>query len=56
MKQFLFSALLLFAMMVQAQTSRKFTIDLTEDGKAQMVAFLPEKPSGKAIVGYNHPR
>ncbi len=51
MKQFMFSVLLLFAMMVQAQTSRKFTIDLTEDGKAQMVAFLPEKPSGKAIVG-----
>ena len=36
---------------LQAQTARQFTIDLTEDGKAQMVAFLPEKPSGKAIVG-----
>ncbi|MBR5803233.1 MAG: alpha/beta hydrolase fold domain-containing protein [Bacteroidaceae bacterium] len=35
----------------QAQTARKFTIDLTEDGKAQMVCFLPENPSGKAIVG-----
>jgi len=36
---------------VQAQTSRKFTLDLTPDGKAQMVCFLPESPSGKAIVG-----
>lgn len=33
------------------QTARKFTLDLTEDGKAQMVCFLPTKPSGKAIVG-----
>ena len=37
--------------MIQAQTARKFTLDLTEDGKAQMVCFLPENPSGKAIVG-----
>jgi acetyl esterase/lipase len=43
--------LLLFTVIVQAQTARKFTLDLTEDGKAQMVCFLPEKPSGKAIVG-----
>ena len=33
------------------QTARKFTLDLTEDGKTQMVCFLPTKPSGKAIVG-----
>ena len=32
-------------------TARKFTLDLTDDGKAQMVCFLPVKPSGKAIVG-----
>ena len=38
-------------MSLQAQTARKFTIDLTDDAKAQMVCFLPEKPSGKAIVG-----
>ena len=35
----------------QAQTSRTFTLNLTDDGKAQMVAFLPEKPTGRAIVG-----
>ena len=42
-------ALLLLAMGAQAQ--RQFTLNLTDDGKAQMVCFLPEKPSGKAIVG-----
>jgi acetyl esterase/lipase len=43
--------LVLFAMGAQAQTARKFTLNLTPDGKAQMVCFLPEHPSGKAIVG-----
>ena len=38
----MFLGLSLFSLMVQAQTARKFTIDLTEDGKAQMVCFLPE--------------
>ena len=46
----MFFVLSLVAMAMQAQTARKFTIDLTDDGKAQMVAFLPEKPSGRAIV------
>ena len=36
---------------IQAQTLRKFTLDLTDDGAAQMVCFLPQTPSGKAIVG-----
>ena len=43
--------MLLFVLGAQAQTARKFTIDLTDDGKAQMVCFLPQTPSGKAIVG-----
>lgn len=34
-----------------AQTARQFTINLTPDGKAQMMCFLPEKCSGKAIMG-----
>lgn len=53
---------LLLAMGVQAQrpqfneqtseaTARKFTLNLTEDGKAQMVCFLPKAPCGKAIIG-----
>ena len=48
---FLLFTLLASVLTIQAQTARKFTIDLTEDGKAQMLAFLPEKPSGRAIVG-----
>ena len=43
--------MLLFMMGVQAQTARTFTLNLTDDGKAQMVCFLPQNPSGKAIVG-----
>ncbi len=34
-----------------ASTARQFTLNLTDDGKAQMVCFLPQTPSGKAIVG-----
>ena len=51
MKKILFFALWLCMTAAQAQTARKFTIDLTDDGKAQMVCFLPEKSSGRAIVG-----
>ena len=43
--------LLVFVANVEAQTARKFTLDLTDDGKAQMVCFLPQTPSGKAVVG-----
>lgn len=51
MKNKLLLGLLLIVSLVQAQTARKFTLDLTDDGKAQMVCFLPTTPSGKAIVG-----
>ena len=51
MKRWMLFGLLLVGMIAQAQTARKFTLDLTDDGKAQMVCFLPETPSGKAIVG-----
>ena len=51
MKRWMLFGLLLVSMTAQAQTARKFTLDLTDDGKAQMVCFLPETPSGKAIVG-----
>ena len=52
MRSYFFSLILLFfSSAVQAQTARKFTLDLTPDGKAQMVCFLPQTPSGKAIVG-----
>lgn len=51
MKKLLLFGLLLLGLPAQAQTARKFTLDLTADGKAQMVCFLPATPSGKAIVG-----
>ncbi len=63
MKKLMILSLLLLSMVAQAQwpgrpaeqaspmTARKFTLNLTDDGKAQMVCFLPVKPSGKAIVG-----
>ena len=43
----------------QAQTARKFTVNITNDGKANMVAYLPQNPTGRAIVdcpggGYSH--
>ena len=45
------ACLWLLSATLQAQTSRKFTINLTPDSAAQMVCFLPETSSGKAIVG-----
>ena len=51
MRNKLLLGLLLIVSTIQAQTARKFTLDLTDDGKAQMVCFLPTSPSGKAIVG-----
>ena len=45
------TALALLLLATGAQAQRQFTLNLTDDGKAQMVCFLPEKPSGKAIVG-----
>ena len=51
MRKLLFFSLLLIATSIQAQTARKFTLNLTDDGKANMVVFLPATPSGKAIVG-----
>lgn len=57
----LFSIAVLAAMglTVAAQTARKFNVSLSDDGKAYMQVFLPENPSGRAIVdcpggGYTH--
>ncbi|MBP5340267.1 MAG: alpha/beta hydrolase fold domain-containing protein [Prevotella sp.] len=59
MKRLTTLAALLAALTAVAQTSRKFTVNITPDGKANMVAYLPEKPTGRAIVdcpggGYVH--
>lgn len=37
-------------MAMQAQTARRLTVNLTADGKANIVGYLPEQPSGKAVV------
>ncbi len=50
-KMMLSMLLLLAVTTIQAQTAKEFTLDLTPDGKAQMVCFLPQTPSGKAVVG-----
>ena len=51
MKKIVFYGLLLcFSMAIQAQT-KQFTINLTEDGAANMVCFLADNPTGRAIVG-----
>lgn len=50
-KAFSLFALAAFCGAMQAQTARKLTVNLTPDGKANMQVFLPEKPSGRAIVG-----
>ena len=50
-RKFVMYAFLLFASIFQAQTARQFTINLTDDGKANMVCFLAENPTGRAIVG-----
>ena len=47
------------ALSLQAQTLKKFQVNITADGKANMVAYLPENPTGRAIVdcpggGYTH--
>ena len=59
MKKLLTLGLVLMSLTVQAQTARKFTVNITSDGKANMVAYLPENASGRAIVdcpggGYTH--
>ncbi len=52
MKKHLLSLLfLLAATFCVAQTARKFTVNITSDGKANMVAYLPASPTGRAVVG-----
>lgn len=44
---------------VRAQLPRKMTVNITPDGQANMVCYLPANPSGRAVVdlpggGYTH--
>ncbi len=60
MKKLLTSALLAFCVLsLSAQTARKFTVNITPDGQSNMVAYLPQQPTGRAVVvlpggGYQH--
>ncbi len=59
MKKLLQLSLLMMGMSAQAQTTKTFTVNITADGKSNMVAYLPEQPSGRAVVdcpggGYSH--
>ena len=59
MKRLLLFVCALVAMTVQAQTARKFTVNITPDGASNMVAYLPDMPTGRAVVccpggGYVH--
>ena len=53
------AALLLLADVLTAQTRRQMTVNITPDGKANMVGYLPQNATGRAIVdcpggGYSH--
>ncbi len=50
-KSFILFAFAALSMSLQAQTARTFTVNITPDGKANMRVFLPENPTGRAIVG-----
>ncbi len=60
MKQITIAFLLtVMSLAATAQTARKFTVNITADGAANMVAYLPEHPTGRAVVdlpggGYQH--
>ena len=45
------AAVVLSAVALQAQTARKVSVKISDDGQASMVVFLPEHPTGRALVG-----
>lgn len=61
MKQtgFFLCSVLFAAVAAFGQTAKKVTVNITADGRANMVVYLPEQPTGRAIVdcpggGYEH--
>lgn len=49
----------LTASAMPAQTARKFSVNITPDGRANMTVYLPQQPTGRAVVdcpggGYSH--
>ena len=59
MKQLLTLLLSAMVLTAPAQTARKLTVNLTPDGKAKIEGYLPQRPSGRAVIdcpggGYSH--
>ncbi|MCR4810596.1 MAG: alpha/beta hydrolase fold domain-containing protein [Prevotella sp.] len=60
MKKYLTLMLMtLLALPLWSQTSRQFVVNITPDGLAKMEGYLPEQPTGRAVVvlpggGYQH--
>lgn len=50
-KIILLTATVLSVVLSQAQTARKVKVNISDDGKASMEVFLPERPTGRAVVG-----
>ena len=58
-KPILLSLFLFLALAVSGQTARKFVLKNSSDGVSELTAYLPEHPTGRAIVncpggGYTH--
>jgi acetyl esterase/lipase len=56
---FLTTMLLALSLAAEAQTARKQTVNITPDGKANMVVYHAQRPTGRAVVccpggGYSH--
>jgi acetyl esterase/lipase len=51
MKKIILSGFLAAACLAApAQTARQFTLPLSDDGAAELVVYLPEQPTGRAVV------
>ena len=51
MKKTILTLMSLCLLTISAQTARQFTVNITSDGKANMSVYLPDSPTGKAVVG-----
>jgi len=49
-RNLLFGLFLLITLSISGQTSRKFTLNITPDGASTLTCFLPDRPTGRAIV------
>ena len=51
MKKIVLLGAWLLSLTATAQTARKLVVNITSDGTANMTVYLPENPSGRALVG-----